>query len=235
MPMQDATTDERMRNCILGQLSRSQWELLQPHSEMRPLKRGKPISSPSEPGARVVFPIDCIVSLRCELADGHGSEFAMVGNEGVVGISAFTSVEAQSTDAAVQCPGRALSVRTSVMRLMFDADPAFRCIVLRYMQALLNAASQTATCYRHHGIEQQVARVLLAIHDRLDGVLLPLTHQVIAGMLGVRRIDRVCTRSHPSPRSARALRPRLRVLCTDQGRVPPYVRRTLSGIVASVL
>jgi CRP-like cAMP-binding protein len=73
------------------------------------------------------------------------------------------------------------------MRLRFDADPAFRCIVLRYMQALLNAASQTATCYRHHGIEQQVARVLLAIHDRLDGVLLPLTHQVIAGMLGVRR------------------------------------------------
>jgi CRP-like cAMP-binding protein len=187
MPMQDATTDERIRNRILGQLSRSQWELLQPHSEMRPLKRGKPISSPSEPGARVVFPIDCIVSLRCELADGHGSEFAMVGNEGVVGISAFTSVEAQSTDAAVQCPGRALSVRTSVMRLMFDADPAFRCIVLRYMQALLNAASQTTTCYRHHGIEQQVARVLLAIHDRLDGVLLPLTHQVIAGMLGVRR------------------------------------------------
>ena len=249
MPMQDATTDERIRNRILGQLSRSQWELLQPHSEMRPLKRGKPISSPSEPGARVVFPIDCIVSLRCELADGHGSEFAMVGNEGVVGISAFTSVEAQSTDAAVQCPGRALSVRTSVMRLMFDADPAFRCIVLRYMQALLNAASQTATCYRHHGIEQQVARVLLAIHDRLDGVLLPLTHQVIAGMLGgptrgghrshqcaaPGRIDRVCTRSHPSPRSAGARRPRLRVLCTDQGRVPPYVRRTLSGIVASVL
>ena len=73
MPMQDATTDERIRNRILGQLSRSQSELLQPHSEMRPLKRGKPISSPSEPGARVVFPIDCIVSLRCELADGHGS------------------------------------------------------------------------------------------------------------------------------------------------------------------
>lgn len=187
MAAQNATTDERVRNHILTQLSRSQWDLLQPHSEMRSLKRGKPLGSPGEHGTWVVFPIDCIVSLRCELADGHGSEFAMVGNEGMVGISAFTSVEVQPADAMVQCPGRALSVRTSVIRLMFDADPVFRCVVLRYMQALLNTASQTAACYRHHGIEQQVARVLLASHDRLDDMLLPLTHEVIAGMLGVRR------------------------------------------------
>jgi CRP-like cAMP-binding protein len=192
MAVQDATTDERDkdgrgRNRVLTQLSRSQWELLQPHVETLSLKRGKPLGSPNEHGARVVFPLDCIVSLRCELADGHGSEFAMVGNEGMVGISAFTSVEAQPADAVVQCPGRALSVRASVVRLMFDADPAFRSVVLRYMQALLNAASQTAACYRHHGIEQQVARVLLASHDRLEGLLLPLTHEVIGRMLGVRR------------------------------------------------
>jgi len=135
----------------------------------------------------VVFPFNCLVSLRCELADGHGSEFAMVGNEGMVGISAFTGADPQATDALVQCPGRALRIRAPVARRLFDAEPPFRSLVLHYMQALLRATSQTSVCYRHHGIEQQLARILLASRDRLDVSALPLTHEVIARMLGVRR------------------------------------------------
>lgn len=187
MSLQDAARDERTRNHALAAMPAAQWELLRPHVEAVMLETGTPLATRGDIDAHVVFPIDCIVSLRCELADGNGSEFAMVGNEGMVGVSAFTGVDAQSADALVQCAGRALQIRASVARRMFDTDPAFRGVVLRYMQALLRAASQTSACYRHHGIEQQLARVLLASHDRLGVTLLPLTHEVISRMLGVRR------------------------------------------------
>lgn len=187
MSAQDAARDERGGNRILTAIPTAQWELLRTHVEPVTLRTGASLATRGEPDAHVVFPVDCIVSLRCELADGHGSEFAMVGNEGMIGISAFTGTDAQSADALVQCPGRALRIRASVARRMFDADPAFRRVVLRYMQALLRATSQTSVCYRHHGIEQQVARILLASHDRLDSTLLPMTHEVISRMPGVRR------------------------------------------------
>jgi CRP-like cAMP-binding protein len=187
MRVQDAAGSERDLNGILAALPEAQWLLLSAHSEIVPYKAGMPISMHGDPGAFVVFPFNCLVSLRCELADGHGSEFAMVGNEGMVGISAFTGADPQATDALVQCPGRALRIRAPVARRLFDAEPPFRSLVLHYMQALLRATSQTSVCYRHHGIEQQLARILLASRDRLDVSALPLTHEVIARMLGVRR------------------------------------------------
>ena len=187
MRVQDAAGGERNLNGILAALPEAQWLLLSAHSEIVPYKAGMPINMHGDPGAFVVFPFNCLVSLRCELADGHGSEFAMVGNEGMVGISAFTGADPQATDALVQCPGRALRIRAPVARRLFDAEPPFRSLVLHYMQALLRATSQTSVCYRHHGIEQQLARVLLASRDRLDVSALPLTHEVIARMLGVRR------------------------------------------------
>lgn len=187
MSLQDAARDERTRNHALAAMPAEQWELLRPHVTAVTLETGTSLDTRGDIDAHVVFPIDCIISLRCELADGNGSEFAMVGNEGMVGVSAFTGVDAQSADALVQCTGRALQIRASVARRMFDPDPMFRSVVLRYLHALLRAASQTSTCYRHHGIEQQLARVLLASHDRLGVTLLPLTHEVISRMLGVRR------------------------------------------------
>jgi CRP-like cAMP-binding protein len=187
MRVQDAAGSERGLNGILAALPEAQWLLLDAHSEIVPYKAGMPISMHGDPGAYVVFPFNCLVSLRCELADGHGSEFAMVGNEGMVGISAFTGADPRATDALVQCPGRALRIRAPVARRLFDAEPLFRSLVLHYMQALLRATSQTSVCYRHHGIEQQLARILLASRDRLDVSALPLTHEVVARMLGVRR------------------------------------------------
>lgn len=184
---QHTAGDERGKNLVLKALSDRLWELLAPHVERTRLEADEHIATRGEPDTQVVFPIDCIISLRCELADGHGSEFAMVGNEGMVGVAAFTGGDLRSADALVQCEGRALQVRAAIIRQIFESDPAFRSIVLRYMQALLRATSQTSTCYRHHGIEQQTARILLASRDRVGTERLPLTHEVISRMLGVRR------------------------------------------------
>jgi CRP-like cAMP-binding protein len=135
----------------------------------------------------VYFPTNCIVSLLYVLADGSSAEIAIVGNEGIVGISLFMGGETTPSRAIVQSAGKAFRVASKVLKDEFRRGGPVQHVLLRYTQALITQMSQTAVCNRHHSVDQQLCRWLLMSLDRLDSNQLSMTQELIANMLGVRR------------------------------------------------
>ncbi len=136
--------------------------------------------------SHVYFPTTAIVSLLYVLEDGGSAEIAVVGLEGVVGISLFMGGGSTPNRGVVQSAGRGFRLKASVLQRDFNLPPVFH-MLLRYTQALITQMSQTAVCNRHHSLDQQLCRWLLLSLDRLDGAQLNMTQELIANMLGVRR------------------------------------------------
>lgn len=135
----------------------------------------------------VYFPTNAIVSLLYVMEDGSSAEIAIVGNEGIVGISLFMGGETTPSRAIVQSAGNALRVSSNVLKTEFRRGGPLHNVLLRYTQALITQMSQTAVCNRHHSVEQQLCRWLLMSLDRLGSTELTMTQKLIANMLGVRR------------------------------------------------
>jgi CRP-like cAMP-binding protein len=137
--------------------------------------------------SHVYFPTTALVSLLYVMEDGASAEIAVVGNEGVVGISLFMGGESTPSRAVVQSAGKGLRLRATDMKEEFDRAGPVLHLMLRYTQALITQMAQTAVCNRHHSLDQQLCRWLLLSLDRLQGNELVMTQELIANMLGVRR------------------------------------------------
>ena len=135
----------------------------------------------------VYFPVDAIVSLLNVMADGASAEIAVVGNEGIVGISLFMGGETTPSRAVVQSAGYAYRMKAEMLKSEFVQGGAMQHVLLRYTQALITQMAQTAVCNRHHTLDQQLCRWLLLSLDRLPSNELVMTQVLIANMLGVRR------------------------------------------------
>jgi CRP-like cAMP-binding protein len=135
----------------------------------------------------VYFPTTAIVSLLYVMEDGASAEIAVVGNEGVVGVSLFMGGESTPSRAVVQSAGRGLRLKAQLMKDEFNRAGPVMHLLLRYTQALITQMAQTAVCNRHHSLDQQLCRWLLLSLDRLPGNELVMTQELIANMLGVRR------------------------------------------------
>ncbi len=135
----------------------------------------------------VYFPTSSIVSLLYVLEDGDSAEIAVVGKEGLVGVSLFMGGETTPSRAVVQSAGLGYRLKASLLMEAFNRSPAVVHLLLRYTQALITQMAQTAVCNRHHSLDQQLCRWLLLSHDRLSGDELLMTQELIANMLGVRR------------------------------------------------
>jgi CRP-like cAMP-binding protein len=128
-----------------------------------------------------------VVSLLYVLEDGHSAEIAVVGHEGMVGVSMFMGGDAMPCRAVVQSAGQGYRVKASFLNHEFNHSSTVFHLLLRYTQALMKQMTQTSLCNRHHSIEQQLCRFLLTNLDKIQGNELHLTHELIANMLGVRR------------------------------------------------
>jgi CRP-like cAMP-binding protein len=137
--------------------------------------------------SHVYFPTTAIVSLLYVMEDGASAEIAVVGNEGIVGISLFMGGESTPSRAVVQSAGKGLRLKAPLMKEEFNRAGPVLHLMLRYTQALITQMAQTAVCNRHHTLDQQLCRWLLLSLDRLDGNELVMTQELIANMLGVRR------------------------------------------------
>jgi CRP-like cAMP-binding protein len=137
--------------------------------------------------SHVYFPTTAIVSLLYVMENGASAEIAVVGHEGIVGISLFMGGESTTSRAVVQSAGQGLRLKAHLIKQEFErAGPAMH-LLLRYTQALITQMAQTAVCNRHHSLDQQLCRWLLLSLDRLQGSELVMTQELIANMLGVRR------------------------------------------------
>ncbi|WP_235943790.1 Crp/Fnr family transcriptional regulator [Uliginosibacterium aquaticum] len=135
----------------------------------------------------VYFPTSSIVSLLYVMEDGASAEIAVVGNEGIVGVSLFMGGETTPSRAVVQSAGHAYRLKGQLLKDEFNQAGPMQRLLLRYTQALLTQMAQTAVCNRHHSLDQQLCRWLLLSLDRLPSNKLVMTQELIANMLGVRR------------------------------------------------
>lgn len=174
-------------NRLLACLPQLTWNRWSPHLELVSLPLGHVLYESGKTMNYVYFPIDSIVSLLHVLEDGDSAEIAVVGNEGLVGISIFMGGETTTSRAVVQSSGQVLRMHGHRVKAEFDASPDVMHLLMRYTQALITQMAQTAVCNRHHTVDQQLCRWLLMSLDRLKGNELVMTQELIANMLGVRR------------------------------------------------
>src|SRR3977135_1232811 len=135
----------------------------------------------------VYFPTPSIVSLLYVMEDGASAEIAIVGNEGILGISLFMGGETTPSRAVVQSAGYGYRLKAQLLNQEFNRAGPVMHLLLRYTQALITQMAQTAVCNRHHSVEQQLCRWLLLSLDRLSTLELTMTQELIANMLGGRR------------------------------------------------
>jgi CRP-like cAMP-binding protein len=185
MPMADPL-DARL-NHLLAALPELEWQRWSAQLEPVDMPLGLVLYESGVGLAHVYFPIDSIVSLLYVMEDGSSAEIAVVGNEGLVGVSLFMGGETTPSRAVVQSAGRGFRLAAQAMKNEFNRAGPVLHLLLRYTQALITQMSQTAVCNRHHSLDQQLCRWLLLSLDRLHGCELRMTQELIANMLGVRR------------------------------------------------
>ena len=185
------TTDyprhDSRRNHLLATLSDAAWQRWLPHLEPVELRLGEVLYESGGMLSHVYFPTTAIVSLLYVMENGASAEIAVVGNEGLVGVSLFMGGGSTPSRAVVQSAGHGYRLKAEDMKAEFDRAGPVLHLLLRYTQALITQMAQTAVCNRHHTLDQQLCRWLLLSLDRLEGSDLVMTQELIANMLGVRR------------------------------------------------
>jgi CRP-like cAMP-binding protein len=179
-------TDPRL-NHLLAALPHDEWVRIEPQLEWVDLPLGQVMYESGRTLSHVYFPTSAIVSLLYVMENGASAEIAVVGHEGVVGISLFMGGESTPSRAVVQSAGEGFRMRAQSIKAEFTRSHPVMYLLLRYTQALITQMAQTAVCNRHHALDQQLCRWLLLSLDRLQGNELVMTQELIANMLGVRR------------------------------------------------
>ena len=175
------------QNRLLAALPPSEFERIAPNLELVEMGLGKVLYESGGQLSHVYFPTDAIISLLYVMEDGASAEIAVVGNEGVLGVSLFMGGETTPSRAIVQSAGFGYRLTAVQIKREFSHAGPMMFLLLRYTQALITQMSQTAVCNRHHSVDQQLCRWLLMSLDRLRCEELTMTQELIANMLGVRR------------------------------------------------
>ncbi len=182
-----ASSHETKLNLLLAALPDAVLKRWLAHLELVKLPLGHVMYESGKTERFVYFPTSAIVSLLYVMENGDSAEIAVVGNEGIVGISLFMGGNSTPSRAVVQSAGKGFRLAAKLMKDEFDLAGSAMHLLLRYTQALITQMSQTAVCNRHHSLDQQLCRWLLLSLDRLPGNELVMTQELIANMLGVRR------------------------------------------------
>jgi CRP-like cAMP-binding protein len=175
------------KNHLLAALPEAEWKRWASSLERIDMPLGQVLYEPGIALGYVYFPMTSIVSLLYVMENGASAEIAVVGNEGLVGVSLFMGGESTPSRAVVQSAGLGCRLKAPLMKAEFNRAGPVLHLLLRYTQALITQMSQTAVCNRHHSLDQQLCRWLLLSLDRLRGDELIMTQELIANMLGVRR------------------------------------------------
>jgi CRP-like cAMP-binding protein len=181
------TTKAPRHNQLLAALPEDIWRRWERLIEPTELTLGQVMYEPGDTLSHVYFPTTSIISLLYVMKNGAPAEIAVIGNEGLVGISIFMGGESTPSRAVVQSAGHGYRLKSQTLKGEFAENVPVLQLLLRFTQALITQMSQTAVCNRHHSLDQQLCRWLLLSLDRLEGDELVMTQELIANMLGVRR------------------------------------------------
>jgi CRP-like cAMP-binding protein len=180
------TSETARRNRLLAALPRADLGRLLATLDPVPLPLHQVLFRADEALEYIHFPIDGIVSLTGSVENEPMVEVAMIGNEGMVGLSVFLEARATPLNALVQMQGNAMRMRVAALKKEIKSGASNE-VLRRYTQVLFNQVAQGAVCNRLHSMEERLARWLLMSRDRVQTPEFPLTQEFMARMLGVRR------------------------------------------------
>src|SRR4051812_27010107 len=175
------------KNLLLAALSPPELKRMRASLEPVDMPLGEVVYESGRILDHVYFPTTCIVSMLYVLENGASAEIAVVGYEGMVGVSLFMGGETTPSRAVVHSAGSAYRLPSKMIKDEFMRGGSMQHLMLRYTQSLLTQMAQTAVCNRHHSVDQQLCRLLLLSIDRLPTPEIVMTQELIAAMIGVRR------------------------------------------------
>jgi len=175
------------QNHLLAALPEPDYERLRPHLKLVPMPLDETLYNSGGRLRHVYFPTTSIVSLLHVMEDGTPAEVAVVGNEGVLGVSLFMGRDTTPSRAVVHGGGYGYRLQAQLLKQEFRRAGPMLHLLLRYTRALITQMAQTAVCNRHHTVEQQLCRRLLLSLDRLPSNELTTSQELIANMPGVGR------------------------------------------------
>lgn len=190
LPLFEATTSQNITVCsnwLIDILPVNERDQVMESSELNLLDFGLTLHNPDEPMTEVFFPVTGIVSQVVRLEEHCPLEMSLIGNEGMLGSSLVLGITNTPMQSVVQVSGSCLIISLSRFLVLLEQCPALLEIIRRYNFVSQMQLAKTAACTHFHNIEQRLARWLLMTHDRSRGDHFHLTHDFLAGMLGVRR------------------------------------------------
>jgi CRP-like cAMP-binding protein len=174
-------------NRVLATLPLSDLQLLDPYLELVELRQGTHIHRAGDALRHVVFPHNCLISINAIMEGGSEIECAMVGHEGIVGAYGGYGIDHAMTDATVKIAGTATQIPVADFRYALAQSETLAAMVARCEALLMAQMHQSAACNAVHDVEARMCRWLLEIDDRSSDNCFPMTQDMLAKMLGVRR------------------------------------------------
>jgi CRP-like cAMP-binding protein len=175
-------------NRLLEVLPKSDQRQMLDRCEMVELAFGEILYAPMECLTHVYFPIRSFISLSMRVDATASLEVGLIGSEGMFGIPLALGVDASPVSAAVLGPGSALRMDGELFRRQLECSQALRNEIDRYVFVHLSQLEQATACTRFHVVEARLARWLLMLQDRAHAHTFHITHELLAEMLGVRRV-----------------------------------------------
>ena len=182
-----SSSPDPKQNHLLAALRAADYARLLPNLEFTPMALGWVVHEAGAPMDHVYFPTTCVISLLYVMENGDSAEIAIIGNDGLVGVSVFMGGDSMSSRAVVQNAGECYRIEAKLLKQEFELGGSLQQLALRYTQTLIAQMVQTGACNRHHTLEQQLCRWLLLSLDRLRGNEVVMTQKLISNMLGVHR------------------------------------------------
>jgi CRP-like cAMP-binding protein len=185
--LMSSTRTRVVQNKVLSTFTPQDFDLLRPHLETVQLRRRDIIHEANKPSDAVYFVESGVLSrVARTVADGP-VEVAIVGRFGFVGVAVVLGTMISANRTIVLIPGTALRISAERLTEVMTARVSIRDHLLRYVQMLMSQKAQVSLCNTKHGIESRLARWLLLAYDRVTGGEVPVTHDVLSMVLGVRR------------------------------------------------
>ena len=176
-----------IRNRLLGKLTPGDWALLAPHLEPVTMRERQVIEVPHKPITHVYFIEIGVVSVVAVDSDDHRIEVGVIGNEGMTGVSLVMGDDRAQHSAYMQIAGNGYRIPAAPFVEALKKSPSLTALMLKSAQAFMIQTAHTALANGRAKLEERLARWLLMAHDRMDTDAVPLTHEFLAVMLGVRR------------------------------------------------
>lgn len=176
-----------VRNRLLAKMSAQDLALIAPHLEDITLKERQVVEVPNKPITHVYFVEAGVVSVVAVNAEDHRIEVGVIGKEGMTGSPLVFGDDRAQHSAYMQIGGNGKRIAAPAFVAALNQSQSLRALVLKSAQAFMIQTAHTALANGRAKLEERLARWLLMAHDRLDSDAVPLTHEFLAVMLGVRR------------------------------------------------